>query len=208
MEPIAENTTTVTQPLFFEAMAAADNYRETALKGMGVMAAAWVVLAGITVFRGMSLGLALMELAVLAAVGLWLIVLYPRSRYKRGFKAMQDRYDGDLTRQIHFYRDRLVIDTCLNSAEFTYHEIIRIRKTRNLLLLVCADKTGLFFALDGFSKGDADTVVQAVEKVILYYETIASGSSKRNKPPLIQSARIFRQIQVLAWFEIPMPSVS
>lgn len=167
METIAENKTTVTQELFFDALAAADNYRSTVMKGMGFLAALWLVLLAVTVFLGMPIGMAVMELAVIGAVGVWLLVIYPRNRSKSAFHAMQRKFNGDMDRSIRFYTDRLEIETAEACTEFTYHEMIRITQTKKVMILTTADKTGIFFALDGFTKGDAQTVRKAVEAIIL-----------------------------------------
>lgn len=167
MEPIAENTTTVTKPLFLRAMQVADDYRRKALRGIGLLAGLWVALLAFTVFIGMPLGIAMMELLVIGAVGAWLLVFYPRTRGNAAFQAMERKYGGDLTRHITFYPDRLTVETSVSTAEFTYHEMIRIRTAQNVMVLTTADNTGIFFSLDGFTMGDAQTVKAAVEKVIL-----------------------------------------
>lgn len=164
METIAENKTTITQKLFYEAMAAADNYRSSALKGMAVLMGGWLVLL-FTLMQGFPVQMALMEFTVIAAAGVWLLVLMPRGKYKRAYQKLLSRTD-DMTRTVLFYEDFCVVDPEGSKVTFAYKEIVRLRRTRHLMVFTVADKTGTFIDMDNFTKGSADALERLIRSKV------------------------------------------
>lgn len=167
MHTIAENTTTVTQKLFIEGMTAADGYRKYVLKWMGILLALWVVLASFIVAQGMGFGMALMELGILAAVGVWLIFFLPRGKYKRAYASMERRYGGNMTRTVLFYKKECRMIAGETEVTLSYEEIAAVKETRHTLVLTSPDKTGILISLDGFTKGDAESVQAQIRKIQL-----------------------------------------
>lgn len=165
MQTIAENETIITKQLFFEAMAAAGGYRSTARKGMGVLLGGWLILLLFTVTQGFPIQMALMELAVIAAAGVWLLVILPRGKYNRAFQKLQDR-SADMMRTVLFYNDFCVVDPDGSNVTFAYKEIVRLRRTRHLMVFTVADKTGTYIDIDGFTKGSADTLERLIRSKV------------------------------------------
>lgn len=165
METIAENKTAITKKLFFEAMAAADSYRGSALKGMSVLLGGWMILLLFTLLQGFPVQMALMELFVIAAVGVWLLVVMPRGKYKRAFQKLQERSE-DMTRTVLFFEDFCVVDPEGSNVSFRYQEIVRLRRTRHLMVFTVADKTGTFVDMDSFTKGSADALERLIRSKV------------------------------------------
>ena len=88
---LAENRFILTKTLFYEGMrrVSAASYGKTVKKLLIGVALLWLALSVWTVRRSGSVSYALMELAVLAAVSLWLAVLLPRGRARRAWKRPQ-----------------------------------------------------------------------------------------------------------------------
>lgn len=164
METVAENTTVVSKKLYYEASAAVDKSRGYAWKGVGILGLGWVVFALVTLLLKGSPAMALGELLVLAAVGVWLLWVFPRRKYSRGFKAMCDRNGGNMERRILFYEDCCVVEMWDSTVTIDYSQIEKTTRTKNALVITCFDKTGTMVSLDGFSKGDAQTVIHYINK--------------------------------------------
>lgn len=160
MEPIAKNHTVITKKLFYEAMAAADNYRASALKGMAMLAGAWAILLIFTLLLDGSMIMALVELGILALIGVWLVYMLPRGKYKKAYSVFCSRSGGNPERTTLFYEDHCVTD---GTAVF-YEEIDTMKETKHLLVLKSRDKTGLILSLDGFTQGDCKTATEQINQ--------------------------------------------
>lgn len=165
MDIIAENKTTVTKSLFFEAMAAADNFRASALRGLGVLLLAWGALLGVTVFAGMNMRITMMELAMIGAAGIWLVVILPISQYTRAYNAMEKKCGGKLEHTIFFFEAHCEVHSAAGMTAIGYDEIEQVTQSKHALVLTAEDKPNVMAALDGFTFGDAQTVKEMIQLV-------------------------------------------
>lgn len=166
MEIKAENTFTVTKELFYEGS------RKVALADLGPLAAKslitlgvfWAVLTGITLIMNGGLLMPLLELVIIVAIAAWMLLITPARRSKNGWKKLQNRCRGNLTRTTRFYEDRLEVESGGGELVVNYEDIRRTVESRNLLVLINADKVGIMLALKGFTKGDKETVLKLLEE--------------------------------------------
>ena len=164
MQPIAENSFTITKALFYEGMlrVSRENYGKFAKKALLVLAGLWVILLIITLSTGGAFPQALGYLVILAFAGIWICVVMPRSNAKRAFRKLLAQSDGDLHRRTHFYEDHLVIgeDTAID-----YSQVTQILTSRHLLILICEDRRGILLLMEGFTVGNAMLVRSQIEEV-------------------------------------------
>lgn len=164
METIAENRTLVTKSLFFEAMSAAGKAKTSGLRAVLVLAVLWLALLGLTLWQGMPLASAFIELAVIAAVGFWILAILPRGQYRKAFLLLEKRSHGQMERTLTFFPDQFFVVSGGEKLRFSYSEIVSWKETKHLLVLTCADKTGIMMDKQGFSKGDAQTVIHKLQE--------------------------------------------
>lgn len=169
MEPLAENRFTITKDLFCEGMlrASAESYGKLAKKAILFLAAAWLVLAAVTLWQRQSLGYMVIEFIVLCLVALWIYILMPRNKAKRAFRQLTDKYGDDLNRVTCFYEDRLEVEGSGNQKVVFYTEIKQILRSKHLLVLVTEDKTGIMLKLDGFTRGGEAAVQELIKNVAM-----------------------------------------
>lgn len=165
METLAENRFTITKALFYEGMlrVSAENYGKLAKKAILVLAAAWLVLAGVALWRRQGLGHVVVEFFVLILVALWIAVYVPRNKARRAFWTMTNKYGDELERVTRFYEDRLEVEGSGKQKEVFYSEIKQLLPSKNLLVLVCGDGTGIMLKLDGFTHGSEAAVRELIK---------------------------------------------
>ena len=157
MDLLAENRFTITKPLFYEGMLRVykENFGLFVKKVLLVLAILWTVMAAVTLLRSASLIYALVELIVVVMIGVWLCVYIPRNRARRAWAALESRCGADLERVTRFYPGYLEIDSGGEETTVFYEDVRQILLSKRLLVLTCADKTGVLIARDGFITGDA-----------------------------------------------------
>ena len=118
MEPIAQNSFTITKALFFEGMlrVSREGYGKFAKKVLLALAMLWIVLLIITLASGGDVLHTFGYLAILALIGVWICLVMPRSNAKRAFAKLQAQSDGHLQRTTCFFDDYLQI-TAENANE-------------------------------------------------------------------------------------------
>lgn len=160
MEILAENRFTITKPLCYEGMLriSAEGYGKFAKKAVMVLAAAWLILTAVTLWRGYSLGYMVIEFIVLCMVSLWICVFVPRNKAGRAFKVLTSKYGDDLERTTRFYEDRLTAETAECQTEVLYSDIKQILYSKRLLILVTESNSGILLKLDSFTSGSDFTV--------------------------------------------------
>jgi hypothetical protein len=160
VEKIAENKFTITKPLFMEGMLriSRDGYGKSARKAMLMVLGLWTAFFLYTLAVQGDLTACLGILALLCAAGLWLCAGMPRSNAKRLWKALEGKCGCNLQRTTSFYPDHFEILGDGVERHITYEEVIQVKQSRRLLILVCEDKTGVLLALDGFRQGNANDV--------------------------------------------------
>ena len=165
MELLAENRFTITKKLFYEGMLRVikESYDPFKKKILLVLAAAWAILAAVTLMGSGSLSYAVMEFVVVVFIGVWLSVFVPRNKARRAWTAMENR-GGDLERTTRFYPGYLEADNGMEEITVFYEDIRQILHSKHLLVLLSVEKVGVLVARDGFVSGDAATVQTLVEE--------------------------------------------
>ena len=160
MEKIAENQFTITKPLFMEGMLriSKDGYGKSARKAMLLVLGLWTAFFIYTLAVKGDLVICLGFLILLCVAGLWLCVGMPRSNAKRLWKSLEGKYGCNLQRTTSFYPDYFEILGDGVERQITYEEVLQIKQSRRLLILVCEDKTGVLLALNGFGQGNVNDV--------------------------------------------------
>lgn len=165
MKPIAENRFTITKALFYEGMLriSKDSYGKAAIKYSFVFVAIWVAMAAFLLFTGGTIGQALIYLALVSVIILWLNVFAPRSHAKKGWNALVNRYGTAMERRVRFYKDHLEVDGDCSPKTVTYQEILEVKEAKHLYVLIGVDKVGVMVARDGFAYGDFDEVLALIK---------------------------------------------
>lgn len=165
MEPLAENRFTITKELFYEGMLRVnrESYGPFVKKVLLVLAAAWAILAAVTLMGSKSLSYAVVELVVVVFIGIWLSVFVPRNKARRAWAAMEARSGAGLERITRFYPGYLEADNGMEEITVFYEDIREILHSEHLLVLLSVEKVGVLVARDGFVAGDAVTVQALIE---------------------------------------------
>lgn len=165
MESLAENRFTITKELFYEGMLLVikESYGPFAKKIMLVLAAAWAVLAAVTLLGSRSLSYAVVELVVVVFIGVWLSVFVPRNKARRAWAALEARGSADSERITRFYPGYLEADNGIEEVTVFYEDIRQILQSEHLLVLLSAEKVGILVARDGFVSGSVADVQTLIE---------------------------------------------
>lgn len=165
MEHLAENRFTITKSLFYEGMLriSREGYGKAAGKAMLVFLGMWLALLVFTVTTGGNLSQTMSYLILVALIGLWLCILMPRSNARRAWRTLEARHGDSLERITRFYTDHLEIEGEGVAKTVFYSDILQIRQSRRLLILVCQDKAGILLALDGFTGTNPQQVKALIE---------------------------------------------
>lgn len=160
MKPIAENRFSITKQLFYEGMLtiSKDSYGKAAIKYSFIFLAIWVAMAAFLLFTGGTIGQALVYLLLVGVIIAWLNVFVPRSNAKKGWNALVSRYGSATDRRVRFYKDHLEVDGDCPAKTVTYQEILEIKESKHLYVLIGVDKVGVMVAKDGFTYGDFDEI--------------------------------------------------
>lgn len=161
MEKLAENQFTITKSLFMEGMLriSRDSYGKAAGKAMLLILGLWGAFLLYTLAVGGNIVQAFGFLFIAGLAGLWLCVGMPRSHALRGWRALEGKYGSSLLRTTSFYPDHLEIQGDGLEKRISYGEIIQVKRSRRLLILICENKAGVLLALDGFTKGTDKDVI-------------------------------------------------
>lgn len=166
MEPAAVNRFTITKSLFYEGMLRITRERlgPYSVKLVPTLAGLWAVLALLTLWMEGEQQYVWVELAIIAAVGVWMGAFLPRNRAQRGWQAMVERNGGEPERTTRFYDDRLEFENGGEVRTVPYENVQQTLSAEHLVVLVCEDNVGVLIARDGFVTGDMDTVLALIGK--------------------------------------------
>lgn len=164
MPPLSENRLTITKPLFLEGMLriSRDTYGATARKIALALLGVWVAVAAYTIWSGGGLIHTVAYLIPFALIILWSTVLLPRNQVKRMWKAQEMTHGPAAERITRFYEDHLVITGTGVNKEIPYNQILSVKRSRHLLILLCENKMGILLALDGFSGESEEQILQRI----------------------------------------------
>ena len=166
MDILAENRFLLTKDLFLEGIRRVDqeSYGKFAKKIAAALAAVWLAMAAATLWTGGSLAFAVTEGLVAALAAVWVCVLLPRSRAKRAFKALENRYGTDMERVVRFYPDRLEVETAETQTVIPRDQLRQLLRSKRLLVLLTAEKKGVLLKRDSFTLGDETAIENYIRK--------------------------------------------
>lgn len=164
MDILAENRFTLSKQLFSEGLTCLswDTYGKSAKKITLVLFAIWAVMSAVLMFIGGNLVHVLTYLAAIGAICLWINVLLPRKHIKKNWEALVNRCGDDLERSTRFFEDRLEIEAGDTLKIVPYCDIVTVKQTDKLYLLVCQNKVGVMVAKDGFVSGSAEEIMALI----------------------------------------------
>lgn len=167
MEFLAENHTIIDKKRFCEGMLriSRDTYGRSAWKGVLVLVGLWLALLAYTLISGGSLGQTMSYLILIGIMSLWLCVYLPRYSAGRAWKAQTAKYGESMERTTYFYPEHLVINGDVLEKQVPYADIVQIQTSRNLLILICRDKTAVLLAKDGFSGMNEEEIMALIQGV-------------------------------------------
>lgn len=153
MDFLAENRTTINKKLFLEGMLriSRDGYGKSARKAVLILLGMWSIFLIWTLATGGSFLQSLGSLGVVALLGLWVCVYLPRYNAGRYWKAQEAKYGSVMERITYFYPEALTITGECVEQIIPYTQITQIKQSRNLLVLICENKTGILLSRKGFS---------------------------------------------------------
>lgn len=166
MTPIAENRFSITKELFYEGMLSIskDSYGRAAKKYSLVFLGIWVLMAAFLLYTGGTIGQILIYLGIIGAIILWLNVLAPRQHAKTAWNGLVKRYGSAMERRVRFYKDHLEVDGDCAEKSLTYQEILEIKESKHLYVLISVDKVGVMVAKDGFTSGNCDEILALIRE--------------------------------------------
>ena len=164
MEMLAENSFALTEGLFREGMGclSRNSYGKTAGKWTLILLLIWVVISAVLIFLGGPVSQILVYLAAILFLCYWLIVAAPRKHAKKAWDALLSRSGEDPRRITRFYPDHLQVDAGGTVKTVPYGDVLQIRETKNPIMLICADKTGIMVAKKGFTLGNYEEITALI----------------------------------------------
>ena len=166
MEPIAVNHITVDKALFTEGHAAIfSKRRQKMLLYAGIVFCAFgLILLAVQVRLPVASALSFPALLSGVIVVIWALTLQ-KSELKRKYKAFQRKNGDDSERTITCYGNYLTVETgSTEPLQIDYPDIREHKETPRMLILICADHTGIMLAKDGFEIGSTSALLEAIEK--------------------------------------------
>lgn len=163
---LAENCFTLTQELFTEGMLRvwAENTGKYIKRLLAFLGLAWIALTVFTLLQSGSMLFSVLELLVLALVVLWAAVYLPRHKARRAYKAMEERGGADAGHVTRFYADRLEVNTEGRLTAVDYSKIQQTLQSKNLLIFIAGDKTGVLVRRGSFTLGTEDEVLRLIKE--------------------------------------------
>ena len=165
MEPIAVNRITVTDALFAESHAAVFSRRRRKMllyAGIVFLAFGLALLAAQSRLPAAS-GLGFPALLTGMLVIIWALTL-EKTELRRKYRVYRRRNGEAAQRTVACYPRHLTVEGGGQPVDIDYADIREHRQTEHLLLLLCADHTGVMLARDGFETGSAEALLSAIEK--------------------------------------------
>lgn len=164
MEMLAENSFSLTEELFREGMGclSRNSYGKTATKWTLILLLIWAVISAVLLFLGGPVSQTLVYLAAILFLCYWLNVAAPRKHAKKAWDALLSRSGEDPRRITRFYPDHLEVDAGGTVKTVPYGDVLQIRETKNLIMLICADKTGIMVAKKGFTLGNYEEITALI----------------------------------------------
>jgi hypothetical protein len=110
----------------------------------------WFAFTVINLVCGGELSQTLGYLPLVGLIAVFLCVYMPRHFVGQAWKAQCRKYGEETERVTYFYPDRMVITGEGLEKEVLYEDVVAVKTTRNLVILVFRDKIALLLAQNGF----------------------------------------------------------
>ena len=166
MEPIAVNHIAVDKALFAEGHAAIfSKKRQKMLLYCGIVFCAFgVVLLAVQMRLPVASALSFPALLSGLLVLVWALTLQ-KTELRSKYKAFRRR-NGDISqRTIRCYRNYLTVETGRGEpVQIDYPDIREHKESEHLLILICADHSGVMLARDGFETGSPAELFSAIDR--------------------------------------------
>lgn len=163
---LAENRFTLSKELFYEGMrqviwANSGLSRMLLVAALGIL---WLVLLICSLALGEGLAIAALELVAVVLAALWALIWLPRRKAARAWRALEDRGAADTERITRFYEDSLEVDVAGGRTRISYDELKNILNTKNLLIFLTKNGTGVMAARNGFTVGGESELLRWIDE--------------------------------------------
>ena len=164
-EPIAINRYELTKKLFDEGIekVTSEQYGKFAKRGVLILAAAWLILAAVTLIMRQNPIYIAVEFVIVLLAALWLSVYLPSRKKRSAWKKIKERCGDDLERTSTVYDDRIDISAAGNITTIRVENIVQTMTTDRLLILITSDRAGVLLKRNSFIKGCEDDVLSLTE---------------------------------------------
>lgn len=165
-EILAENRFPMTKALYFEGMRLVwkESSGRSVRRLLLIPALVWLAFTAYTLSQGGGMALPAVELLVLGLVVFWAVYWLPRSKARRAWQALVERGAAEADRVTRFYADHLEVETSGRLTEIAYADLEQTLTSKNLLILIASDKTGILLERSSFKRGTEDEVLTLIQK--------------------------------------------
>lgn len=165
MEHLAENRTVINKRLFREGMLriSRDNYGKAAKKSMLIFLGVWLLFVAVTLLGGGNILQTLGSLALVGLIGVWICVYLPRYNAGRLWKAQEARYGCTMERLTRFYPAHMTITGEGVEMDVSYGDIVEIKHSRHLVVLICQNNAGILLEKGGFSGMNEEEIMALIQ---------------------------------------------
>ena len=164
-EVLAENRFTLTRELFYEGMrqviwANSGLSRMLLVAALGIL---WVVLLICSLALGDGLPIAGLELLVVVIAAVWALVWVPRRKARRAYQALEAKGAVETERITRFFEDGFEVDVSGQRTRISYDDLKNILNTKNLLIFLTKEGTGVMVKRDSFLTGSESDVLRRID---------------------------------------------
>lgn len=164
-EKLAESRFTLTKELFDEGMRQvirAGSGRSRTLLVIG-LAMVWLVLLICSLALGQGLAIAGMELLVVVLAAVWALVWVPSRKARRAWQALEAKGATETERITRFFEEGFEVEVSGQLTRISYDDLKNILTTKNLLIFLTKDGTGVMVKRDSFLTGSESAVLRQID---------------------------------------------
>ena len=162
---LAESRFALTKELFDEGM------RQVVWAGSGLsrmllvigLAIVWLALLICSLALGQGLAIAGMELLVVVLATVWALVWVPRRKARRAWQTLEAKGAAESERITRFFEDDVEVEVSGQLTRISYDDLKNILTTKNLLIFLTKDGTGVMVRRDSFLAGSESDVLHWID---------------------------------------------